>query len=168
MSDLDTFWSQMIDNAIENANADGREHVADFLRLRAKNDAIRHAGANWLLEAFITTGMTPELISRGLTVERTDSHQFKHGNSSLVGSQLRFQLGVRCLSVEVGWTRTPSDGIMRGGALAFAHVSHFGMISENEHFALILEEPRPRWRHSQTGASLNEITLDRHLVTLVG
>ena len=168
MRDLDTFWSQMIDQAIENAASDGREHVADYLRLRAKNDAIRHAGVNWLLEMFIANGMTPELISRGLTVERTESHQFRHGNSSLVGSQLRFQLGVRCLSVEVGWTRTPSDGIMRGGALALAHVSHFGMIRENEHFALILEEPRPRWRHSQTGASLDKITLDRHLVTLVG
>lgn len=168
MTEQDHFWSQMIDQAITNADAEGRSQVAEFLRLRAKNDAIRHVGVTWVLNTFIARFMTPELIARGLTVERDDGHDFKHRNSTLVGSQIRFQLGVRCLSVEVGWTRMPSDGIMRGGALAVARISHFGISRESEAFSLILEEPRPLWRNVETGGAIDGSTLDRHVALLLG
>ena len=167
MTTLDNFWSQIIDQAIKNADIDGRENVAEFLRLRSKNDAIRQTAVTWLLDTFTSEIMTTESISRGLVVERVDTHHFKHENSNLIGSHLSFQLGVRCLSVEAGWTRTPSDGIMTGGALARARISHFGFARAKEEFLLILEQPRPRWRQSETAAFFDTSILTHHLDLLI-
>jgi len=54
----------------------------------------------------------------------------------VVGELLRLRYGVRCMTVEAGWTRTPSDGFMRLGALAFARITHFGLPHENAEFVL--------------------------------
>ncbi len=62
-----------------------------------------------------------------ITIENENSHQFAFGNANPAGSLLRFRQGVRCLTVEAGWTRTPTDGFMRGGALAVAKISYFDL-----------------------------------------
>jgi len=85
------------------------------------------------------------VIVRGLTFERVEPHNFARGSSNMVGSLLEIRLGVRCLSVEAGWARTPSDGIMRHGALAFARITHFGMPKQDSEFRLVHAETLPYW-----------------------
>jgi hypothetical protein len=49
------------------------------------------------------------------------------------------------LSVEAGWTRTPADGFMRGGALACALITHFGISKANDELILVRNENVPSW-----------------------
>ena len=56
-------------------------------------------------------------------MENENPHNFRLRGANLVGSLLRVRQGVRCLTVEAGWTRTPNDGFMRGGALAIARIT---------------------------------------------
>jgi hypothetical protein len=64
----------------------------------------------------------------------------------MVGALLRFRQGVRCLTIETGWTRTPADGFMRRGALAHARISHFGMSKANAELLLLRDqENKPEW-----------------------
>ncbi|MBE7517398.1 MAG: hypothetical protein HS105_12455 [Chloracidobacterium sp.] len=139
MTELDALWAEMIAAAAENATGD----AAAFLRLRAANDKLRTAGVGWLIDSMIAVAQA-DLI-RELIVERDEPHSFREGNSNLVGTRLTLRQGVRCLSVEAGWTRTPSDGIMRGGALAAARLSHFGMPRNDELIRLAFDRKMPHW-----------------------
>src|SRR3954466_4825655 len=143
MTELDQVWSRMLGDAIEDASATGREAVADYLRLKATNNAIRSAGVKWLFDVFITFAGEAVRKNAGLTMEREEPHSFALGSSTMVGSRLLIRHGVRCLEVEAGWTRTPRDGVMRGGALALARVSHFGMPRSGEELRLVHGDTLP-------------------------
>ena len=145
MTELDQVWSEMLGDAYRNASAAGRNAVADYLRLKATNDAIRAAGVKWLFDTFIEFAGEAVRNNAALTIEREEPHSFRHGNSNMVGSLISVRHGVRCLTVEAGWTRTPGDGVMRGGALAFARVTHFGMPRAGEELRLVHAEVLPRW-----------------------
>ncbi|MEO5858799.1 MAG: hypothetical protein ABIR33_07605 [Pyrinomonadaceae bacterium] len=145
MSELDQLWAQMLDEAMAAARAAGRHDVADYLDLKARNDALRNAGVRWLFESLI--GIAGE-ATRGfatITMDREDPHNFSHRGANIAGSLLTFRLGVRCLTVEAGWTRTPGDGFMRGGALAIAKISHFGITKMNAELHLKPAESGPGW-----------------------
>ena len=163
MTELDEIWSQMLGDAASKAADTGRNDVADFLRLKASNDAIRAAGVRWLFDTVIAIAATANRSHVSLTIERDDPHNFAHGNSNLVGTRVMVRHGVRCLTVEAGWTRTPGDGIMRGGALAFARVSHFGMPKMTAELKLVAEEPMPKWRNAETSEPVESLELMRHL-----
>ena len=145
MSELDQLWSQMLDEAMAAARASGRHDVADYLDLKARNDALRNAGVRWLFESLI--GIAGEVTRQNgaITIDREDPHNFPHRGANIAGSQLIFRLGVRCLTVEAGWTRTPGDGFMRGGALAIARISHFGVAKMNVELYLKPTESGPGW-----------------------
>ncbi len=145
MNELDRVWSTMLSRAIENAKNGERGDVADYLSLRAANDLRREAGIKWLFDSLIELATDRRAAARGVTVERLDPHSFQHGRSNLKGSRISLYKGVRCLSVEAGWTRTPADGFMRGGALAAARVSHFGMPKLTEHLHLVPHNEAPEW-----------------------
>lgn len=166
MTELDEIWSQMLDSAAERARETDRSDVADFLRLKASNDAIRSTGIKWLLDTVFEIAANHNRVRTSLTIERDDPHNFTYGNSNLVGTRVMVRHGVRCLSVEAGWTRTPSDGIMRGGALAFARVSHFGMPKMTTELKLVLDAPTPTWRDAATGEDIDSGELKRHLEIL--
>ena len=53
------------------------------------------------------------------------------------GRSLTLTAGVRVLTVEAGWPRTPRDGIVRGGGLATARISHFGRRRDDDELILI-------------------------------
>ncbi|HMO80739.1 MAG TPA: hypothetical protein PKD24_08100 [Pyrinomonadaceae bacterium] len=131
MSELEDDWSRMIASALEAARGSGRGDVADYLSLRASNDAIRRAGVKWLIETL--AGLAAEVLWRdsSATIERIDPHSFSFLGANIVGTRLEIRRGVRCLAAEAGWTRTPTDGFMRGGALAIGRLSHFGMPKAN-------------------------------------
>jgi hypothetical protein len=151
MDELDDVWSRMLKNALETARTGGRHDVADYLELKAGNDAIRRAGIRWLLDSFIEVAATEESARLGIEIERTDPHNFSHLGANLVGWRLSLRRGVRCLSIEAGWTRTPSDGFMRGGAMAVAKLTHFGMPKQNSVLNLVATEGFPVWK--EHGAS---------------
>jgi hypothetical protein len=139
MNELDQFWSEKLSDAIENARNTGRSDIADYLELKAANDAVRQAGVEQFLQTTIDIASRPEHASKRISIERESPHTFRHRDANMVGSLLRLRYGVRCMTVEAGWTRTPSDGFMRLGALAFARITHMGIPHENAEFILQTE-----------------------------
>jgi hypothetical protein len=136
MNELDEFWSEKLSDAIQHARGSGRGELADYLELKAANDAVRQAGVEQFFDAVIELATSTDHASKTVTIERESPHNFLHRNANMVGELLRLRYGVRCMTVEAGWTRTPSDGFMRLGALAFARITHFGLPHENAEFVL--------------------------------
>lgn len=145
MTDLDQMWSQMLAEALDSARSSGRHDVADYLDLRARNDALRQAGVRWLFEALIAFAGEANRLHTAIAIEREEPHNFQHRGANLAGTLLRFRHGVRCLTVEAGWTRTPADGFMRGGAMAVARITHFGMSKMNAELHLKPSADIPGW-----------------------
>ena len=145
MNELDEMWSKMLSQALENAKASGRHDVAEYLNLKAANDAIRQASVQWLFDTLLEIAGDANRTNLSVSIERDDTHNFAYRGANLVGSLIRFRHGVRCLTVEAGWTRTPTDGFMRGGALAFGKISHLGMTKANTEIALTLSDEAPVW-----------------------
>lgn len=146
MNELDEIWQRMILEAGARAKTAGRSDVADYLTLKANNDAIRAAGCKWLFDSFLE--LSDEVNRQGirLEIENENPHRFAVGHSTMVGSLLRFRFGVRNLTVEAGWTRTPADGFMRGGGLARARISHFGISKADAELQLAGQnENMPQW-----------------------
>lgn len=167
MTELDHVWSEMIGNATAAAIREKNHVVLDYLMLRATNDQIRAAGVSWLFDTASEMAAAAMHSYPHLMVESIEPSSFRHGNSNLVGKTMNFRHGVRCLSLEAGWTRTPIDGIMRGGALATARFSHFGIQRATEIFSLTLSEPSPVWRNGNTMALVSSDVIERHFRLLL-
>ena len=167
MPEIDHVWSEMIGSATASAARDGNRAALDYLMLRASNDQIRTAGVEWLFETAV--GMIAEEMRDRphLTVESIEPNSFRHDNSNHVGRAMIFRLGVRCLTIEAGWTRTPADGIMRGGALATARFSHFGIPRETQFARLVLAEPIPVWIDTDHDIAITSAELERHFALLI-
>jgi hypothetical protein len=130
----------------------GRSDVADYLALRALNDVARNVGIEWLLATFTAhAGEVNRTAGAGLGLTHADEHRFRVGNSHMVGRRLTLAAGVRMLTVEAGWPRTPHDGIVCGGGLAAARISHFGNRRDDDELLLVQSTendattPAPRW-----------------------
>lgn len=136
MNEPDEVWRQKLDDALQAAKAAGREDVAEYLLLKKENDAIRLASVDWLLDSAAAIANEANRQNARISIEKENPHNFAVGHANLVGSRLTFRQGVRCLTIEAGWTRSPQDGFMRGGALARARLSHFGMSRNDEELLL--------------------------------
>jgi hypothetical protein len=145
MNELDEVWSEMLENAIAGAESSGRRDVADYLNLKAANDRVRQAGVQWLFDSFLELAGEANRANSAITMEREHPHNFTFKGANLVGSLLRIRHGVRCLTIEAGWTRTPADGFMRDGALAVARITHFGMAKSNADLILARPGETPKW-----------------------
>jgi hypothetical protein len=132
----------MLAAAGERATLEGRSDVAEYLRLKATNDAIRATGVKWLIDAFIEVAFTR---NPSFEIERLDGHTFPYGASTMSGTRLDIRHGVRCLTVEGGWTRLPADGVMRGAALARANILHFGRRRNDASLRLVAGTDLPEW-----------------------
>ncbi len=141
MDELDEFWSQKLDEAIANAHKSGRTDVAEYLTLKATNDAIRQTSVQWLFGALIEIAS----VNPRIKIENEAAHRFDFAKANMVGSLIRLRQGVRCLTLEAGWTRTPADGFMRNNALAAARISHFGMSKRNAELILLRVNETPQW-----------------------
>jgi hypothetical protein len=101
----------------------------------------------------------------------------------MVGSRLAVRSGpVRVLTVEAGWPRAPRHGVVRGGGLARARVSHFGDRGADEELLLVKpnDEEAPRWivvaddeqkaraRRDATREGFDESRARAHVEKLVG
>lgn len=145
MRELDEVWEKLIGEAVARAESSGKSDVADYLMLKASNDSARSASVKWLFDAAQEIAAEINRRQAAISVENEHPYRFALGNASLVGSLVRFRQGVRCLTVEAGWTRAPGDGFMRGGALAAARISHFGMSKKNEELILLRSDNAPHW-----------------------
>lgn len=145
MNELDEVWENLLNEAIAKAKSSGRSDVADYLSLKASNDAVRAASVKWLIDAAAEIAVQINSYNVGISIENTHPHRFSLGHAHLVGSLVRFRYGVRCLTIEAGWTRAPGDGFMRGGALAAGRISHFGMAKQNSELILLKVDDAPSW-----------------------
>lgn len=161
MTELDQVWSQMLADAGRRASEMGREHVAEYLRLKATNDAIRARGVAWLIDSFIEIAAGEQRRHKSITIERVEPHSFARDSATMRGTLLEVRHGVRCLAVEAGWARGPRDGVMKNKALAFARVSHFGMPRAGDEFRLIHATSLPSWL-DQDGHAVDTSTVQRH------
>ena len=145
MNELDEIWTRMLDDAAANALAAGRADVADFLALKQSNDAIRRMSIGWLFDSLIEIASEANRDDPSIVIEREEPHEFDFRNARMAGSLVRVRWGVRSLTAEAGWTRTPAHGFMRGGALAAARLIHFGMPEQGAELALVQTESGPEW-----------------------
>ena len=145
MDELNEIWAHKINEAINRARSEGRNDVAEYLALKAGNDTLRATGVKWLFDALTEIASFANRNHSAITIESANPHRFSFGNSSLVGSLLRLRRGVRCLTLEAGWTRAPTDGFMRGGALAGAKLTHFGIGKHNAELLLIHSNGELNW-----------------------
>jgi len=166
MTELDQVWSELLGQAHARATEGGDHHLAEYLRLRATNDAIRARGVAWLFESIIAMAADLQTHRHGLVIEREEPYSFQRGSSNLVGSAVIVRQGVRCLTVAAGWVRTPSDGIMQKGALAYARFVHFGMPRSGEELRLDFGEDLPRWC-TERGDVVDTDHLRRHFEILL-
>ena len=171
MNELDEIWSQMLEAAIAGSEAAGHADVAEYLRLKATNDAIRRRSVAWLFDSMIeiVAEADPEFVR--FSVERVEPHNFAFRGANMAGSLLRIRQGVRCLTLEAGWTRTPSDGFMRGGALAQARITHFGMPREDRDLMLVRGTDLPEWYEAEkkgTADVFGSADLRRHFAIFTG
>ena len=85
----------------------------------------------------------------------------------MAGTLVRIRFGVRSMIVEAGWTRLPSHGFMRGGALAAARIKHFGMPEADDELVLVRNDEIPAW-NSATGGRFDSESLFQHFRILLG
>jgi hypothetical protein len=166
MNELDQAWTELLASKIEQARVSGRHDIADYLALKQSNDAIRQAGVTWLLDSLIEFAMEANRRLPAVTVEREEPHEFKYRGGTMAGSLVRVRFGVRSMTVEAGWTRQPSHGFMRGGALAAARVSHFGMPKAGTELEFVRDGEVTVWR-SGTGDVFQFEDIVKHLQLLV-
>lgn len=167
MNELDEVWSAMLTDAAVNASAAGRHEVAQYLRLKATNDAIRSRGVAWLVEAFVQAASDAMRIHATLVVDRDEPHTFRFGNSTMTGTRLTLKKGVRSIMLESGWTRTPAHGIMRDKALAVARVTHFGLPKNGQEIGLVFKDDLPEWLISGSREVFTADDAARHIALLV-
>jgi hypothetical protein len=162
MAELNELWINMLDIASKKAIDAGRHDMADYIRLKLANDTIRATAVKWLFDTTIEAAFEASQTGPAIMIERNEPHKYLVGASNMVGEKIQIQQGVRCLTVEAGWARTPSDGIMRNGSLAHARINHFGMPGQNADFRLVRADPLPVWL-GEGGVELSSNEIRRHL-----
>jgi len=145
MHELNEVWEQFITEASKNPQTIEQAGLADFIAVKTANDALRETAVKWLFDMMRSAAEHANLKNANIKIENQDAHRFSMEKMHLGGGLLRFRQGVRCLTVEAGWTRTPNDGFMRGNALAVARITHFGLARSNAELHLVKFEDRPQW-----------------------
>jgi hypothetical protein len=172
MTELDEAWELALAEAKRRARAAGRTDIAEYLSLRARNDLLRRTGTEWLVSSLTRLAGEANRRGAGIQIEQQEAHRFRVGSTTMVGTRLTLRNGVRALTVESGWPRTPRDGFIRGGGLACANLKHFGRPRANAELTLMrAAKGAPLWIASdKTGAQtrFSEGRLRDHFLVLLG
>jgi len=169
MSELETEWELALAQAQERARAAGRRDISDYLSLRRRNDLLRQTATDWLMNVFVVLAGDANRAGAGIQIEQQDEHRFQRGNATMVGKRITLRRGVRALTIECGWPRTPRHGIVRGNGLAGANIKHFGQSKMNDELLLTRSKTgSPRWFvvKDDTHSNLTESDLRRHFAFL--
>ena len=170
MSGFEEEYERQLEEARARAAARGRGDVLDYIQLKSANDRLRARAVALLLDSFTALAGELNRAGAGLALALTDAHRFRVGHSTMVGVRLTLSRGLRSLTVEAGWPRRPRDGVVRGGGLASARVSHFGDAKAGEELLLLPSDEEPRWFVvEKTGARAEflEERLRRHVIRLL-
>jgi hypothetical protein len=171
MSELEEAWEAALADARRRARQSGRADITRYLDLRSKNDLLRRTAIDWLTATLTSLAGEANRRGAGIQIERQESHSFRRGSATMVGSQLTLRRGVRTLSCESGWPRKPGDGFVRGDGLACANLKHFGRPRSNAELLLARSSNgRPQWliiEKTQTTSPLTEVQIRHHLSILL-
>jgi hypothetical protein len=169
--DLDAEYEARLAEVQRRAGGRGRNDVVDYLSVRAANDRLREVGVASLLDAFAALAGEANRAGAALASTRVETNRFRVGNSTMVGPQWTLRVGVRSLTIEAGWPRVPGDGIVRGGGLACARISHFGNRKAGDELLLVpSENSAAQWLVVEETGNRIEFTIDRlrqHLAKLL-
>lgn len=169
MSDLDEAWALALAEAEKRARLVGRTEISEYLALRNSNDLLRTTATKWLLDTFLALAAEANRSGAAISISRDDSHRFRVGSSTMVGTSLSMSFGVRKLIVASGWPRTPSDGFVRGGGLAAGHISHLGIKEADQELLLVRSaDTTPKWliKGKRGTSKADESALRRHIFIL--
>jgi hypothetical protein len=90
----------------------------------------------------------------------------------MVGERIVFRNGVRALTIEVGYPRTPQDGFITGNGLARANVRHFGDARAGIELLLVRAGTNDlQWHEMSDGERTGRFTesdAQRHVIKLLG
>ena len=169
MGELDEAWAAALSEAEQKARLTGRKDIADYLKLRNSNDLVRQAGVDWLIAGFTTLAGDANRLGASIQISKTEGHRFSLGTSTMVGRLLTLTSGVRTLSIEAGWPRTPRDGFVRGGGLACANIRHMGIKTASDELLLSRSTSgAPAWKSLIRKRSfIHESDLRRHITILI-
>ena len=170
MTELDEAWEIALAQATQRAHGEGRADIARYLDLRRRNDLLRRAATDWLVDGLFTMAADANRRGAAIQIERNEDHRFTRGAATMVGTQLTLRQGVRALTIESGWPRKPGDGIVRGNALACANIKHFGRVRNNAELILVSSaRGTPQWfvLNRDTRSLLTGAELRRHFSLLV-
>ena len=171
MSELDAAWELALAEAKRRARASGRKDIADYLALRAQNDLLRRTAIDWLTSTVTALAADANRRGGGIQIELQDAHSFHVGQATMVGTKLTLRNGVRALTIESGWPRTPRDGIVRGGGLACANIKHLGRPKRNAQLLLKRSSDHvPQWliiEKTEGRSPLSEDYLREHISLLL-
>jgi len=170
MNDLEDAWELALAEAAQRAQRTGRADIARYLDLRRRNDLLRRTAIDWLNAAFTSLAADANRSSAGIQIERHEDHRFRRGPATMVGTAVIFRRGVRALTIESGWPRTPRDGIVRGDGLACANIKHLGRARLNDELVLAkTKNESPQWyvQKDDQRSPLNDSILRRHFSILI-
>lgn len=171
LSELDEAWELALAEAKRRARAFGRADVAQYLALRAQNDLLRRTAIDWLVNTLTAFAADANRRGSAIQIELSDAHNFRVGQATMVGTKLTLRSGVRALTIESGWPRTPRDGIVRGNGLACANLKHLGRPRKNAHLLLARSSSGvPQWliiERTDTRTTLSEDHLRNHISILL-
>lgn len=170
MTELDEAWDLALAEAKDRARASGRRDIANYLDLRRQNDLLRRIATDWLMDLVVLLAGHANRTGAAIQIEQEDAHRFPRGTATMVGKRVTLRQGVRALTIESGWPRTPRDGIVRGGGLACANIKHFGRPRANVELLLMRSSSgSPQWLvHDKHGkkSTLSEEELKAHISLL--
>lgn len=171
MSELEDAWELALAEAQSRAYAAGQADIAEFLTVRRRNDLLRRTAIDWLLNEVVALAGQANRGGAGIQIEQKEPHRFSRRNATMVGRQVTLRRGVRELTIECGWPRTPRDGVVRGGGLACANIKHFGRRGANSELLLTpLSKGKPHWLvadDDEVRTVFAEETLRSHFVTFL-
>jgi hypothetical protein len=167
VAEISQFWSEIMAGRPGPAG----HVVSDFIALKASNDQIREQAVEWLISSFVELAAHANRHNVPIETESKKPHDFAAYGANMVGVKTSFRLGLRCLTVEAGWTRLPSDGFMRGGALVIAHIRHFGRKEHAADLALLKNGERSQWFEIDSDKTARPLEIEhlvRHMSILIG
>jgi len=169
VAEHDNIWPQILAGSIGDEASAGHRALADFVAVKATNDEIRQRAIDWLLNLFSELAGQLNRRNIAIEIERNEPHSFPAFGANMVGLKTTYRHGLRCLTVEAGWTRTPSDGFMRGGSLAVVQIRHFGLKRHSIDLALLRSGDRPEWHivdNDRVARPTDTQDLARHMAIL--
>src|SRR5436190_8555408 len=100
MNDLEEAWEVALAEASRRAQGAGRADIARYLDLRRRNDLLRRAATEWLIDAVFSLAADANRAGAAIQVERTEDHRFTRGAATMVGTALILRRRVRALTIE--------------------------------------------------------------------